>query len=194
MVPSKLELLANHSLPIDRLQTHRPNYSGGSYEVLLAPASNFAANICAPACSSQLQLCAEIFGKQEKSRGNRAPPAKRASESGHVGSAVHDPDDGLIAGEPASNIGKVRAAMGAVSRNGVAVLATLGVKPLCAFIHRSAGCADDGLGQRVAVKSGERGERRPWIQGGNQHPAREQPLIFILHLSYKSFLYRSTQC
>ena len=39
MVPSKLGLLANHSLPIDRLQTHRQNYSGSSYKVLLAPAS-----------------------------------------------------------------------------------------------------------------------------------------------------------
>ena len=39
MAPGKLGLLANHSRPIDRLQTHRQNYSGSSYDVLLAPAS-----------------------------------------------------------------------------------------------------------------------------------------------------------
>ena len=39
MVPWKVVLLVNNSLPIDkRLQTHRQGYPGGSYEVFLAPA------------------------------------------------------------------------------------------------------------------------------------------------------------
>ena len=42
-------------------------------------------------------------------------PAESASESGHVGTAVHDPDDRLITGEPVSNVGEVGTAMPAVS-------------------------------------------------------------------------------
>lgn len=43
--------------------------------------------------------------------------AERASESGHIGPAVHDPNDGFVTGEPVSDSGKIRAAMTAVSIN-----------------------------------------------------------------------------
>lgn len=42
-------------------------------------------------------------------------PAERASEGGHVGPDVHDPDDGLITGESVPDIGEIGTAMPAVS-------------------------------------------------------------------------------
>lgn len=73
-------------------------------------------------------------------------PVERASKGRHVGAAVHDPDDDLIIRELVSNIGEIGTAMPAVSGNGVAVLAALGVKQLCALKDRSARGADDCRG------------------------------------------------
>ena len=69
MVPSKMGLLVNHSLPIDkRLQTHRQGYPGGSYEVFLAPADADLEE--APMNSRPFQQihCALSFGSADQNK------------------------------------------------------------------------------------------------------------------------------
>ena len=121
MVQSKLGLLANHSLPATRdfkatakiIQTAVRRCS------LPLPALGSAANICSPPCIlAPVSVCVLRFEGSKKSHEViQVLAAERASESGHIGPAVHDPNDGFVTGEPVSDSGKIRAAMTAVSIN-----------------------------------------------------------------------------
>jgi hypothetical protein len=86
--------------------------------VLPLPALGSAANICSPCVLAPVSVCVLRFAGSKKSHEViQFLAAERASESGHVGPAVHDPNEGLVTGEPVSDTGKIRAAMTAVSIN-----------------------------------------------------------------------------
>jgi len=93
-------------------------YYGIDLLVLPLPALGSAANICSPCVLAPVSVCVLRFAGSKKSHEViQFLAAERASESGHVGPAVHDPNEGLVTGEPVSDTGKIRAAMTAVSIN-----------------------------------------------------------------------------
>lgn len=117
MVQSNLGLLANHSLPATRdfKPTAKIIQAGG---VPCPTSFGFRCEYLFPRILSPVSVCVLRFAGSKKSHEViRFLAAERASESGQVGPAVHDPNDGLVTGEPVSDTGKIRAAMTAVSIN-----------------------------------------------------------------------------